>query len=427
MKMENLKKCTDWFRVHSLRNIEDPSQRIDRKELVVPLDQYPQDFRLGPNPREPILNSPVSKKIAESLKEDGPNFHLLNRGITVVAKGMNFDNKTQRVQLQLDEAVEEEPYFGILDGGNTNAQINKWREGLDDEEVEQELEKRYVNVQVLIPRLTGVTFPTGEMQALLNDIKEARNTSIQVKSKSLADARHHFDILKSVLEKEPYFKEISWHEGQPGSIDALFLITLLMIYYPRFCEEAEGGEPSNAYGHKIRCLDAFLQYAEEPGEEKKLGQWVKIVPSLINLFDELQLTFPTHQGTGFGKIKEVQIYDERQSKHGSTKYRMTPIKSQLLQREMRYQYPTGWIYPIFAALRVLAGHGDSGEVRWKRDPIKFWSENGAEICKRYEPHLQNVGHDTRKIATNLICYQAMRQAVTDLYKDQLLKEAGIEA
>ncbi len=425
MKIEKLKRCTDWFRVNSMRSLDDPCERIDRKELVVSLDQYPFDFGLGPNPREPMLNSPVSKKIAESLEENGDIFHLLNRGITIVAKGLEYDNKTQRVRLQLDESEEEKRDFGILDGGNTNARIARYREQLDDERAIGELERRFVNVQILIPRWNGSTVPMGEMQNLLNDIKEARNTSVQVKSKSLADARRHFDALKAVLQNEPYYEQISWHEGQPGSVDALLIVTLLIIYYPRFCEEAEAREPSNAYGHKERCLAAFLNYAEKEPEE--LANWIKIVPDLLRLFDTLQVTFPQYYGGRFGKIKEVQIYDERRYERGNKKYRKSPPTSQFTQQQMKYSYPTGWIYPIFAAFRVLVGAKDGGDIQWKRDPIQFWEKNGEEICRRYEPHLQAVGYDSKKVATNLICYQAMRQAITDLYKDQLLKEAGIDA
>src|SRR2546422_7406588 len=44
----------------------------------------------------------------------------------------------------------------------------------------------------------------------------SRNTSVQVKKKSLADARNHFEALKLALQKEVYFPQISWHEGQNG-------------------------------------------------------------------------------------------------------------------------------------------------------------------------------------------------------------------
>lgn len=423
MEHSNLKRSTDWFRVHSMKDLSDPSDQVSRKEMVVSLDQYPHDFGLGPNPRQPVLTSPVSRKIGDTLKENGKNFHLLNRGVTIVAKSVEYDNKTQRVRLVLDESEDEKRYFGILDGGNTNERINKWRDELVNG-AETQLRDCFVNIQVLIPQLHDAPLPTGEMLDLLNDIKEARNTSVQVKTKSLADARRHFDILKSVLENEPYFGEISWHEGQGGSIDAQLIVTLLMIYYPSFVEDSEGREPSNAYGHKERCLDAYLKYAEK--EPDQLEKWIRVLPAMLRLFDDLQVNFPKYYGGRFGGIKEVVIYDEKRYQRGNKKYRKTPMKSMFLSEDMKYSYPVGWLYPIIASFRVLAGIDKlDGTVVWKKNPIEFWHEHGEEICRRYEPHLTAAGYEPKKIATNLLCYQATRQAVNDLYKDELLREAGI--
>lgn len=86
MNAQLLKHATDWFKIHSIRKIDDPSGRIDRRELVVSLDQYPMDIGLGPNPRRPDPKSRVAKAIRETLEKDGQNFHLMNRGITILAK-----------------------------------------------------------------------------------------------------------------------------------------------------------------------------------------------------------------------------------------------------------------------------------------------------------------------------------------------------
>jgi hypothetical protein len=148
---------------------------------------------------------------------------------------------------------------------------------------------------------------------------------------SLADARRHFDVLKSALANEQYYEQISWHEGQKGSIDALQMVILLMIYYPSFCKSADG-EPSNAYGHKERCLDAFLNYSmNEPTE---LERWIALLPKMLSLFDELQLTFPDSYEGRFGKINEVQIYDVKRYEKGSTKYRKTPVRTLFLGNEL---------------------------------------------------------------------------------------------
>ena len=424
MQLETLKKCSDWFRVHSFRDLDDPGSRVSRKEIVVSLDQYPHDFGLGPNPREPNLTSEVSKAIRDTLEDDWKDFHLLNRGVTVLAKDINYDNRSQRVQLFLDETEEERKFFGLLDGGNTNARINVWREGLDEQQAQVRLPETFVNMQVLIPQMKGASVPQGPMLDLLNDIKEERNTSVQVKKKSLADARNHFEALKKALEHEAYYSQISWHEGQNGGVDAQQIVTLLMIYYPSFCAAAEGGEPSNAYGHKERCLDAFLDYAKK--EPQLLEQWIKILPTLITLFDTLQMEFPDNYTGYFGKITEVQIYNEKKYERGNKKYRKTVPVSQFLGREMKYSYPAGWLYPLFAAFRFLAGPDKiTGEITWKKDPVQFWKDHGKDICDQYIPHIVAKDYAPKKIATDLLCYQAVRRAVSDLYKDELLRDAGI--
>jgi hypothetical protein len=93
---------------------------------------------------------------------------------------------------------------------------------------------------------------------------------------------------------------------------------------------------------------------------------------------------------------------------------------------MKYQYPVGWLYPLFAAFRHLVTAKENGAVVWRRDPIAFFTDHGEELMKRYEPHIRDAGYETKRIATSFICYQAMGQAVRDMYKDELLKDAGID-
>jgi len=354
------------------------------------------------------------------LEENGENFHLLNRGITILAKALEYDNKTERARLRLHANESEVDKYGILDGGNTNEQINLWRGELDAG-AREALTKRFVNLQVLVPRM-GLTSDT---DALLNDIKEARNNSVQVKQKSLADARHHFDLLKGVLAKESFFPEITWREGDKGSIDALMIVSLLVMFYPRFSEDAPDKEPNGAYGRKEKCLSAFLEYAGEEGEA--FAKWIKFVPDLLRLFDEIQYSFPNFIGGRFGGIAEVRIFDGKKYEKGSKKYRKSPSKTTFCLRDMKYEYPMGWLYPLFAAFRVLLGENKAGDVVWKRDPFEFWAAHGEQLCARYEPHLKNVGNEPKKIATSALTYSAVRGALTDLYKDDLLAEAGISA
>jgi len=131
-----------------------------------------------------------------------------------------------------------------------------------------------------------------------------------------------------------------------------------------------------------------LAFSEKRGEE--LERWITIVPDLLELFDEMQLTFPTFLGGRFGKINEVRIFDERMYEKGTKKYRKTPSKTQYFFRDMKYEYPTAWLYPVYAALRVLVGpNAERTTVVWKRNPVEFWRDYGQEICARYRSSSQS--------------------------------------
>jgi hypothetical protein len=148
---------------------------------------------------------------------------------------------------------------------------------------------------------------------------------------------------------------------------------------------------------------------------------------MLRLYDELQETFPNYYEGRFGKITEVQIYDAKryEKEKGNKKYRKTPPRTTYFGREMNYSYPVGWLYPLYAAFRFLAAPNEKGDVVWREDPIEFWNKHGKAISAAYMPHITQAGYDAKKIATNSLCYQAVRQKVTELYKDDLLRKAGI--
>jgi hypothetical protein len=126
-----------------------------------------------------------------------------------------------------------------------------------------------------------------------------------------------------------------------------------------------------------------------------------------------------------GRAWPSVIYDEKRFSRGNKKYRKTPGRTQFLDREMKYIYPAGWLYPLYAAFRFLAAPNETGKIVWREDPIEFWKKHGSKISESFLPHISQAGYDVKKIATNPLCYQAVRQTVTDLFKDELLQKAGI--
>jgi hypothetical protein len=64
---------------------------------------------------------------------------------------------------------------------------------------------------------------------------------------------------------------------------------------------------------------------------------------------------------------------------------------------MKYIYPAGWLYPVYAAFRFSAAPNETGEIVWREDPIEFWKKHGAEISESFLPHISSAGYDVQKL------------------------------
>src|ERR1700683_1450828 len=67
------------------------------------------------NPREVNMRSTVYKAISQTLTQEPERFHERNRGISVVAESLAFDDKKQEVILKLSDAA----LHGVVDGAHT--------------------------------------------------------------------------------------------------------------------------------------------------------------------------------------------------------------------------------------------------------------------------------------------------------------------
>src|SRR4051794_11703693 len=104
-----------------LRKIADPHGRVESFFALVPVEKVPDISVEDTNPREQNTKSTVAKKIRESLLQHDGNFHLLNRGITLSVANAAYDNKTERLRLDLDVRG----VHGNVDGGHTQRVIRE--------------------------------------------------------------------------------------------------------------------------------------------------------------------------------------------------------------------------------------------------------------------------------------------------------------
>src|SRR5688572_15547917 len=92
----------------AVRSIKDP--HLPKTKIVhalVEVNNLPERIPLDPDPRIPKPQGPVVKRITESLRSNDGRFHLLNRGICISAKAVEFDPKQNILRLQIPD---EEAY-----------------------------------------------------------------------------------------------------------------------------------------------------------------------------------------------------------------------------------------------------------------------------------------------------------------------------
>ena len=155
-------------------------ERLRRYYCVVPVSEIPEEWAgwLEVNARESSDKGKVPKAIRSTLTDKPEWFSEYNRGLTIVASRIHWDNKKNELTLSFDNR----DYHGVLDGGHTLKAI------LDDREQSAGGEQTgYCNIEIF----------TGLDDTEIPDVVEARNTSKQVASKSLLNLDGSFKDLKA--------------------------------------------------------------------------------------------------------------------------------------------------------------------------------------------------------------------------------------
>ena len=236
------------FKTKSFRKVPNPfynsDNLINNSEMYIMIcdvKDIPKDIPMETNPREQKLNTAVAKKIRASLSnERSNNFYLLNRGLTISAKSIKYDNKNDLATIEF----EDYDVHGDIDGGHTYKIILEEQENLDYGE-------QFVKIEVL----TGV-------EDIFQELAAARNTSVQVQDKSIAELENRFDIIKKSIENEPYLNNIYFKENEKEDIDVADIIAILNLFnvdkYPNKNEN-----PIISYTGKGQCIKNYINTHKE--------------------------------------------------------------------------------------------------------------------------------------------------------------------
>lgn len=242
-------KKTMKVRENTFRKLEDPFENGAAKKYVfyVKVDDVAEGIPMATNPRDQKLTSGVATAIKESLLSNDGYFHLKNRGIVLSAESVHYNNKEKIATIIFSDELSH----GNIDGGHTYKIVCEHK----GENLEQ-----YVQFEVM----TGV-------EDIIENLAEARNTSVQVDAKSMAELAEKFDPIKEGLEGMPFFKRIAFKQNQISvddetgkknkMIDAREIVAIISMFNISLYDALH--HPTQAYSSKAKMLDMYLKNPEE--------------------------------------------------------------------------------------------------------------------------------------------------------------------
>lgn len=362
---------TMYVRENSFRKLDDPFDDVSKKYVFyVKVSDVPEGIPMATNPRDQKLTSGVAQAITDSLESNDGYFHLKNRGIVLSAKSCTYNNKTREVTINFtDEAL-----HGNIDGGHTYKIVCDHRKTDLDQ---------YVQFEVM----TGV-------EDIIENLAEARNTSVQVDEKSMAELQQKFDPIKEGLEGMPFFTRIAFKQNQQAfddetnkklkMIDAREIVAIInMFNIQKFDAQ---NHPIKAYSSKAKMLEIYL---EDPESYRK---YVNIMPDFFDLYDTIEMEF-------------AMAFNETGGRYGRKKYsgyknNAVIGMSKFGLHDIIYKIPDGLIYPTVAAFRSLVVYNDATEkYEWKNglDPISVWDKCKGSLTNQIMSFASAIGDNPNAV------------------------------
>jgi len=391
-----------------IRTFKDPTLPKTRIiHALVHVENLPADIPLEPDPRVPKVKGPVTKRITNSLNTNDGRFHLLNRGITISAKEVEFDSRHGMLRLAIPEA----DAYGIIDGGHTYKAITSSVEshkansnGNEDGEVE--LFQQYVHLEIL----EGI-------EGHLADIAEARNFSIQLKAWSLANYKHEFEWFLDALG-EDYKRYIKVSENDDEPVGILDLIQVMSAVNPVLFPQSS--PPLEAYKNVGKCLDYFTD-KDDKGKVRDKHQFRKMAPvarDIIRLHDFVRYNwkkaYNVEDETGrkgrLGKRAETQTR-KRNRTAVATYYFLDPKKGPVVGD---LPIEKGLSIPLISSFRALLEE-ENGMFRWATDPFKFFERHGASLVRIVMDASEGKGGNPHHVGRDAQVYNFLYMAANNSY------------
>lgn len=349
------------FPVKSFRRLDDPFNPDDFKKkyrFYVNTKDVPEALQdwMETNPREQKLTTDVAEAIRGALREDNRSFHLWNRGILLSAEAIEYDNKSNFATISLSDPQKH----GNIDGGHTFRIIIEQKNIPHDQFVEFEV-------------ITGIDSP--------EQLAEARNTSVQVDTKSIEELKKSFEAIKQIINHKGYFSRIAfkqnqyYEEGKRNIIDVREIIAIINMFNQRiFPISNRDVYPIQSYTGKETSLNKFLGL-DQTTRDNELKNMSGIIPDIFDLWDLIETTF-AEASKRVNKRYGSKTYSNYEAIHKEGKI----FNALFSNKQLLYTVPRGLMYPLVAAFRALITVNCSGIYLWKKDPKVVWEEHGKKLA-----------------------------------------------
>ena len=349
------------------------------------------------NVRDPKEFGRVPNLIRDSLLQN-EMFLFINRGLTVAADDVRYDNKTGLIEID----VQDKTMHGLLDGGHTYLQLEKFKQSTDERQIPRQL----VKVEIL----------TGLDRTKLVDVVAGRNTSNQVKEVSLEELRGAFDELKKALASQSYASLIAYSEYEEMAVSGgkkiSKPISVVEILKSLVCMDTENFTEEK-HPHRIatsddKVIEHFKKY------QPQLKALYPVLPSILHLWDTIYKEFvPLYNKSG-GKAGSIGGSDNRFFKELTSK---RPRTLHFIAGTGTYSFADSLRLPILGGFRAALRRARNGQYAWKEnvDPSElFEKEVGVKLTRVICQSLIDTQDVTRTSRTEGVwahCYTEVENAV----------------
>jgi AIPR protein. len=236
--------------------------------------------------------------------------------------------------------------------------------------------------------LTGV-------EDIFTKLAAARNTSVQVEDKSIAELEKRFEIIKTVLQNDStIIGRLSFKQNEDGAIDISEVLAILNLFnLSEYPNNQTDNYPIQSYSGRAKCTERYINAHKkyEAGIDNPYVKMSTIIPDILKLYNKLEVKMNEYYTAGspggrYGSVKGVSGGVGRQEQF-----------SKIYGQKMDFSTPTGFIYPILGAFRSLVVIKEDGYYDWAIDPFATMDKLGKDLVGTTVDRSRTLGNNPQSV------------------------------